>query len=250
MKKNLLLSSAVLALTVLGSTTTVFAADDATYKTQGTITFTPGDDVTPPTNPIDPGNPIQPIDPVQPTGGPLSIDYASNFKFGTQKIETVDKTYFAALDQFKDATTGDTSETVNFVQVTDKRGSLAGWNLTTRQMDQFHTADGDVLTGAQLAIKTASVVSGTGDASNDAYQPGTVASTVTYTPDKAAQPGLIAEKGKGAGTWIYRFGDTKDAGSTAVALTVPGKTTKLAKLYTTNLEWTLADTPGNPTVTE
>jgi len=244
MKKNLLISSAILGLTLVSSAATVFADDGGTYPTTGSVSFVAGDDVTPPTDPTEPGNPVQPIDPPTPVGGALSIDYASNFKFGEQKISTDDEQYFAALDQFKNPDGGDNIENVNYVQVTDKRGSLVGWNLSAEQVGQFETAEHEVLTGAQLKINTASAVAGVADGSLDTYTPSTVANKITFTPG-VSQPGITAEAGKGAGTWVYRFGDTKKDGATAVELDVPGKTVKLAKQYTTTINWTLATTPDN-----
>ncbi len=249
MKKNILFASAVLALSLVGGTAQAFAAEDGgTMPTNGTVNFVAGQDPTDPTDPTEPGNPIQPIDPPTPVGGALSIDYASNFKFGEQKISTDDETYYAALDQFK-GSDGETFGDSNYVQVTDKRGTLAGWTLTVGQLDQFKTADGEALNGAQLKINTASAVAAVDDNSMDGYKPGTVASSITLTPGDGTTPGtsdaITAEKGKGAGTWVYRFGDTADAGKTAVQLMVPGKSVKLAKEYKTTLNWTLASIPEN-----
>ncbi|WP_338356793.1 WxL domain-containing protein, partial [Enterococcus faecium] len=73
---------------------------------EGTITFEAGDEgVTPPVDPEnpDPNKPVDPSDPPSPgTGGALAIDYGSKFKFGTQKISTADKTYYAAADVMND----------------------------------------------------------------------------------------------------------------------------------------------------
>ena len=44
-------------------------------------------------------------------------------------------------------------EVPNFVQVTDNRGTNAGWKLSVTQNDQFKTADGKELTGATLTLK-------------------------------------------------------------------------------------------------
>ncbi|MDN8763564.1 WxL domain-containing protein, partial [Staphylococcus aureus] len=80
----------------------------------------------------------------------LSIDYGSKFKFGTQKISTADQTYYAAPDEMKDG-----SKKPTYVQVTDKRGTLAGWKLTLSQPEQFKTATGEELVGAQLTFTKA-----------------------------------------------------------------------------------------------
>ena len=88
MKTKKIISLAALAL-IASSTgaSTVFAADGGVYSSDSTITYTPASG---PTNPVDPGNPGITVDPEGPknpgTDGPLSIDYASNFNFGTQEI--------------------------------------------------------------------------------------------------------------------------------------------------------------------
>lgn len=241
MKKTVFLASAALLLSLAANTSQVFAAEGGTYPTQGTINFEAGDDVTPPVDPEDPDIPIDPVDPPTPVGGSLSIDYASQWKFGTQKISTTDQTYFAQLDQFKDSEGKPTIEKPNYVQVTDKRGTLEGWSLSVTQPEQFKTADGDELTGAVLKIKTAAIA---GLSGSDTYTPGTVAASIDLTPGQEAA-GITAEKTKGAGTWVYRFGNDADTGKKAIELDVPGKTVKLAKEYKTTLNWTLASTPGN-----
>lgn len=62
------------------------------------ISFSQDPTITPPVNPTDPTSPVtpNPTDPHQPgTGGPLSLDYVSNFHFGTKVIQTADATYYA-----------------------------------------------------------------------------------------------------------------------------------------------------------
>lgn len=245
MKKSLFLISAAVLLNLAGGTAPVFAAEEGgTMPTNGTVNFVPGEDPTDPTDPTDPGNPIDPVDPPTPVGGSLSIDYASRFKFGAQKISSTDETYYAALDKFKDAD-GKEFEDNNYVQVTDKRGTLAGWNLSVKQEGQFATAEKEELTGAQIKIAKASLIAAINDNSLDAYKPSTVVNSITLTPNQEA-PAINAEAGKGAGTWVYRFGDDNEAGKTAIELSVPGKTVKLAKEYTTKLNWQLANVPSNP----
>jgi len=135
-KSTTLLMGALLFSSILGVTSV--HADDTTepanYTSNGVITFEPDKDPTKPVDPTDPTKPVDPVDPTKPDGpddgteGPLSIDYASSFNFGTQKIITTDKDYYADIQTFKDGTTGP-----NYVQVTDKRGSQAGWNLSVTQ---------------------------------------------------------------------------------------------------------------------
>lgn len=51
------------------------------------------------------------------TAGPLSIDFASSFQFGNQKITSETMDYYAKLQEFTSSLAGP-----NYVQVTDKRG--------------------------------------------------------------------------------------------------------------------------------
>src|SRR5699024_9530365 len=106
-----------------------------------------------PVNPDDPTKPVTPDDNVTPgTAGPLSIDFASNFYFGEQEISTEDKVYYSASQSFNGGTAGP-----NYVQVTDRRGTLEGWKLSVKQQAQFKTAEDDQLVGAAITLKNASV---------------------------------------------------------------------------------------------
>ena len=237
MKTKKIISLAALAL-IASSTgaSTVFAADGGVYSSDSTITYTPASG---PTDPVDPGNPGITVDPEGPknpgTDGPLSLAYASNFNFGTQEITSADKTYFAAATTLTDKTTRP-----NWVQVTDNRGTLAGWSLSL-QASEFtngKTGTGSVLSGATLKLENGHIVS-----ASDAAADQSVAS-VTLTPGTSSGTILGATAGKGAGTNLLVWGDDTTKAS-SVSLAVPGKTTKLADTYKSTLTWTLTDTPAN-----
>lgn len=243
------MKKAILILMTLGfigfelNTLRVSAADEVfpkEYSTEGTITFEAGDDgVTPPVDPEnpDPTNPVDPIDPPNPgTGGALSIDYGSKFKFGSQKISTADKTYYAAPDEMKDGTKKPT-----YVQVTDKRGTLAGWKLNVSQPEQFKTAAGDELVGAELRFTKGDVASSV----DEKYKPTSTSSDLIMTPGQNNHLAVNAKAGTGVGTWVYRFGSTVDENKDAVQLFVPGESVKLAQAYSTKLVWSLENTPDN-----
>ncbi|WP_338356778.1 WxL domain-containing protein, partial [Enterococcus faecium] len=82
------------------------------------------------------------------------IDYGSKFKFGTQKISTADKTYYAAADVMNDG-----SRKPTYVQGTDRRITLSGWKLSVSQPEQVKTDSGDGLGGAQLKVTKGKAVS-------------------------------------------------------------------------------------------
>lgn len=244
MKKTFILSTSLAFLVTVVLGTTASAVD---YGTNGQVTFAPDTSVNPPVDPTnpDPANPVVPIDPTDPLGpnpgtpGPLSIDYASSFQFGEQAISTVDKVYYAAIQKFADATTGP-----NYVQVTDKRGTLEGWSLSVKQNSQFATAATDELTGAKITLKNASVAS---DLSGDTTLiPSTVSTELELTPDGSEQTVVTADVNQGVGTWVYRFGSDSTVGATSVELAVPGKTVKRAAQYSTTMTWILQTIPGNP----
>lgn len=241
MKSIKFASAALLAMATFNAFAPLVAsADEATYDSTGTITYTPSTD---PTNPVDPTDPTQPASPENPDGtlpnpgtaGPLSIDFASSFDFGTQKITSSDMTYTAAAQKFADGTTGP-----NYVQVTDNRGTLAGWSLSVTQNAQFSTGStgtGSELDGSQMILSKGHIVSASA-APADKY-----AAITALTPGVQSATILGATNDNGAGTNLLDFGDASNA-DTAVSLTVPGATTKLSQAYTTDLTWTLSDTPA------
>lgn len=242
MKKEIVLTAATMLFSMVASTTFVSATEvyPKEYNTEGTITFEAGDEgVTPPVDPEnpDPNKPVDPSDPPSPgTGGALSIDYGSKFKFGTQKISTADKTYYAAADVMNDG-----SRKPTYVQVTDRRSTLSGWKLSVSQPEQFKTASGDELVGAQLKFTKGQAVS----LVDPTYTPQTVNSELTLTPGGNNTLAINAKSGTGVGTWVYRFGANENENQDAVQLSVPGKSVKLAQQYSTKLVWTLEDTPNN-----
>lgn len=215
-----------------------------------------------PTDPVDPTDPTQPIDPTNPGigGGLLTIDNASHFDFDTQDISTKTETYFAKPDTYtnketKEKVTGPTS-----IQVTDKRGTFAGWTLKVAQGEQFKTGDGtnalDKLTGARITFTNTNETSTT----DKSYAP-TPTASINLTPADedeeagAAQVVATAPQNKGMGTWITYFGEssgnstntaaeTTEADYKSVKLEVPGATPKKAAEYKTTLSWTLEDVPA------
>ena len=217
--------------------------------------------------PVDPENPTIPVTPVNPdpsvpiapgTPGPLSIDFASSLSFGKQEISMSDQTYYAHPQNLNDGTTRE-----NYVQVTDIRGTLAGWSLTVQTSAQFHlpsvdptvtpeagSAQGDYLSGAVLSFSG-------GHVKGTSTVPPSVVASSTYPVSTAATLIVSAGQKEGAGTWVYDLGQPTDYDTTAVAndavaskgpvtLSLPSSTVKRASAYTTNLLWNLTDVPQNP----
>lgn len=246
MNKLLLKSTTLLAgalvFTLVGIRT-VNADTAANYDSTGEVTFTPN---TNPTNPVDPADPSVPVNPVNPPGfpdvqpptaGPLSIVFASSFDFGTHDIQASDQVYTASAQKLDDGATRD-----NYVQVNDSRGNYTGWSLSVTEDTQFKSTDGNVLTGAAITLDNAAIQGKGTDNPADV----SVEST-TLVPGTSSGTILGATNGKGSGNNLLNFGsvDGTSKADTSVTLAVPGTTTKYAKAYTTNLTWTLADTPAN-----
>ncbi|WP_163654788.1 WxL domain-containing protein [Listeria sp. PSOL-1] len=159
--------------------------------------------------------------------GTLTIDHVSDFKFGEQKTSGSNKVYYAALDGDK----------ANFVQVTDKRGTNAGWHLTVTEDEQFKNESNDSLTGAVLKLDN-----GTMTSADDGIAP-TANQEISLTPGTASDV-INAQVDQGTGIWVDSFGSDAEAGQKSVSVTVPGKTKKVQGEYTTSLTWNLADTPA------
>ncbi|WP_103653040.1 WxL domain-containing protein [Bacillus thuringiensis] len=253
MKKTVAFSAVALLTTIiLGPPLASADANGGNYNTHGVLEYLPSTDPTNPVDPLDPTNPVTPTDPNLPGGitpdpgdttGPLSIDFASEFNFGQQKITTVDTIYNAEPQGYKKAD-GTSTTGPNYVQVTDNRGTLAGWSLEVKQNDDFIAQNatagtsGATLTGASITLKNLKHVSSS--PSNASI----VGGDTVLVPGQSSGVILGAKVGEGAGTHLIDFGDDTSKDS-SVTLTVPGKTTKLADTYVASLTWSLTDTPAN-----
>ena len=239
MKKQSIVSVLLLSSMVLSSATTLAASPGASEgspaerDTAGQVVFEENNEPTTPVDPIDPDVPVEPG-----TDGPLSLDYASAFNFGKQKIISKDKVYYAATQEV--IIDGVHSQKPLYAQVTDGRGSLAGWSLSVKQNGQFKTDDGQELVGAKIKF-----INGQKETVMESDAPSTVTTDVELVADGSASSLLMqAEEGQAAGTWIYRLGDLDTMGE-SVQLHVPGKSTKLKEKYTTELTWSLSTLPGS-----
>ena len=93
----------------------------------------------------DPNNPED-----DPTGnnGPLSLDYVSSIDFGTQKVViNKEQTY-------------ESTSLKPFIQITDNRGTGAGWKVTAAA-SSFNDGTKDTLSGAVITFNNGEVVSPT-----------------------------------------------------------------------------------------
>lgn len=229
----------------------------AIYESNGVVEFIPNTGITNPVNPNnpDPENPVNPVDPTKPDGkpnpgtnGPLSIDYASSLDFGVNKITNKDMTYYAKAQELH----SDEGSTYvpNYVQISDNRGTNAGWTLTVKQGGQLSNENTEhkELTGSQIKFVDPTVESKT------EVTPPTPSNVITLDPNGAESLVMSAKPTAGAGLWVDRWGTveemTGDRGekvqkTKAISLDIPGKTAKDAVKYSTKLTWNLSDVPGN-----
>lgn len=254
------------AIPVLGVAATVAPeahAETKNYESNAIVEFVPDTSVTPPIDPVTPDaeKPVEPFDPTKPetgnkpnpgTTGPLSIDFASSLDFGKNKISNKDEVYYANPQYFftTDGTGPDLSNPKpNYVQVSDKRGTNAGWTLTVKQETQMTATTNTlnkVLDGAEITLTQNKAVSNS--------------TAVAPTPNDVALVAgdsstvMSATAGQGSGTWISAFGNVESvevegkvtAKNKAITLSVPGATPKDAVQYKTVLTWTIADLPTQP----
>lgn len=223
MKKQLLCVG-ILAGLGLGATKVSAEATDVTQavnKTNGTVQLLEDGTPTPP----DPSETVAETD-GKTTGnaGPLSIDYIPNFLFGQTKVgETVTLTDL---------------NTNPFVQVTDKRGTGAGWTLKLTAT-KFKNADDTLeLRGTTLSIGNINVQAV--DSENLSTAP-TAASGVSFAAtDTGSKVLMTAAQNGGMGSWKGKF-KTADDSANSVTLYIPAgnKTGQ----YTSTLTWSLSNAP-------
>lgn len=238
MKIKALALAGIIGLGTLGLTTGASADVAAEYDTKANIFFEINDDVTVPVDPEDPDKEVDPEvdpegeDPIEPgTKGPLSIDYASHINFGSVKISGNKETYFANPIQI-----GEAGERAPYVQVTDSRGTKAGWELQVSQAAEFATAGGAELTGSELTLAN-------GEVNSNSDFTNITATDVTFENHDELYPVVNAAVDNGAGTFTNQFGKIVEGKATDVSLTVPADLKIEKEKYSTDLNWVLVDTP-------
>ena len=183
----------------------------------GHITITPGDETTEPTQPLIPS------EPGGETGntGALTIDNVSPLLFDTHQLSSELVVY--------------TTSTQNpNVQVTDVRGSGAGWTLqvsTTPFVDQ--TDSSKILKGAVVTLPIGTAKTTEGNVSNAPE----LRELKLGTDSEQTEPDVLmtAQANSGMGTWVDEFDPNE------VTISVPSG--NLAGDYVSTLTWSLVDAP-------
>lgn len=186
---------------------------------------------------------MDPENPDEKTGnkGPLSIDLVSYYNFGKIKISGNDNTYYAKPTRVKREGETDFVERANYVQVTDNRGTGAGWKVMVQQNNPLkHATNNQEITGTTISLLNGFSNSVHKDTANTP----TAGTDIKITPGGAAQRVVTAQADQGIGTWTHSFGKDATEGAKSVKLDIPGNQ-KIAKgVYKATLNWTLVDDPS------
>lgn len=251
LKKSFLSVGLISTILLSGAhTSIVLAADDSSsIDSNATVQIekNSGENGEKPVNPVDPTKPVTPApdidgeeNPHPPsTKGPLSINYISNFRFGMNQATGQDVAYQVKPDQVVDED-GNQIEVPNYVQVTDNRGTNAGWTLTVRQDGAFMNGS-NPLVGTEMVF-TNPVTSGRSGSANTSPSAN---ANFTLTPEGQEVLVMTASENQGMGTWVDRFGENNAQAPESILLKVPGDSKKVAGFYKTSLTWTLSDVPSS-----
>jgi hypothetical protein len=254
-------TASVLTLAVLGTAGSAFAATAGSYVTTGTAGFIASTTTTNPPVVVNPTNPTVPTDPTAPgavtptpapvapgtgtpgqpgsntTAVPLTIDYAPTLTFGTGADSVNDSVLYATPQTWSDG-----SKSANYVQVTDGRGTNAGWFVTLAASPFTGTVSGSSVTlpGATLSFSNEQIVG-----------PSVNLADTTYPATNLATDGTVnnlfgATVGHGSGTSELVFGGAAGVdptGASSIALNIPNGAAQ-ATTYTSTLTWTMNDTPA------
>lgn len=169
--------------------------------------------------------PVDPIFPTVPPGGTgntgvLTLDNVTPFHFDKHKVVGGTATYSITADSAN-------------IQVSDRRGTGAGWKLDVTAATFKDKVDNTkVLKGAQVIIPQGDVVMTAG---NTSEKPTASAVTLEALDGEQSQTLFQAEKDQGMGTWVNQFDPSE------VKIVVPGG--NFVGEYSSTITWTLGDTP-------
>ena len=231
MKIRLTILVLVCILSIMTSLTKIVHGEPVSFESKATITFEQGDGAPTVLDPSDPTKPYTPgeNDPEDdPTGntGPLTLDYVSSVHFGEQKIESKDMVYESTILR-------------PFIQVTDRRGTGAGWQVTA-QLSEFNSEGNPTLPGAVLTFRNGTVIS----PCLLSDEPTPAEEIILYAGGPAA-PVVTAEPQTGLGTWITRWFPTSESAlNDSVTLEIPAGAATI-DTHSATITWTLSDAPGH-----
>ncbi|MGM7317199.1 WxL domain-containing protein [Enterococcus casseliflavus] len=205
---------------------------------------------------IQSSEPVAPVDPLQPetevspenipelpeNQGLLSIDFVSQFDFGSHPISVHNQKYYAKTQKLlnEDTPANVVEERPNYIQISDRRPDTErnGWELSVMQKEQFKGLENQELSGASLSLLNQQIITAQGG-----NPPGLQSVPCELIPGNRRTL-LKAQGDEGTGTWVYRFGDDETA-EESVVLNVPKGTNPEATIYKTTLVWELSIVPQN-----
>lgn len=192
----------LLSMVIFFHSSSVLAEDTKSLTGNGDITFEQSDIKT---GPVDPEHPEKKVDPgneFSKTEGLLRFDFIPRLHFGAQEISDKDQTYQVNAQLFKD----ETEARPNYIQISDYRGNIAGWEVSVRQETPFENVEtkNSVLKGSVLSFDKQWVNS----TQPIELSPVVMKDAIKIDEIGATYPIAKAENGKGAGTWVIPFGST------------------------------------------
>ena len=237
MKSKVFISFLMASLIILLFQVEGLAAVTSTGESKATITFEVNDGETPPRDPENPEEELDKDDPTNPKDepthnkGPLSLDYVSSIDFGTQKITMDEKKTYESISLKP------------FIQITDNRGTGAGWKVTAAA-SSFNDGTKDTLSGAVITFNNGEVVTPTEGVAAPTPKP-----SVMLATDGTAVDVVTAPVDTGLGTWLNRWFPTLDENRTFnmatndnVTLEVPAGVATVGA-HKATITWTLTDGP-------
>lgn len=195
-----------------------------------------------PKDPLDPDQPILPENPplIPENRGFISIDFVSQFDFGTVPIRSSTSRYPARPQRISSVDDHESTERPNYIQVSDRRFLPNGWTLSARLSEEgFVSTDAfkHYLKGASVHLNNIEMVT---SKENRSEAPDYV-EAIELGPQN--QVIARANENQGAGTWIQRYGNEHTM-QKSVELEIPIGARPQATSYQGTLRWELSFVPG------
>lgn len=195
-----------------------------------------------PKDPLDPDQPILPENPplIPENRGFISIDFVSQFDFGTVPIRSSTSRYPARPQRISSVDDHESTERPNYIQVSDRRFLPNGWTLSARLSEKgFVSTDAfkHYLKGASVHLNNIEMVT---SKENRSEAPDYV-EAIELGPQN--QVIARANENQGTGTWIQRYGNEHTM-QKSVELEIPIGARPQATSYQGTLRWELSFVPG------
>ena len=195
-----------------------------------------------PKDPLDPDQPILPENPplIPENRGFISIDFVSQFDFGTVPIRSSTSRYPARPQRISSVDDHESTERPNYIQVSDRRFLPNGWTLSARLSEEgFVSTDAfkHYLKGASVHLNNIEMVTSKENRSEapDYFE------AIELGPQN--QVIARANENQGTGTWIQRYGNEHTM-QKSVELEIPIGARPQATSYQGTLRWELSFVPG------